>query len=219
MIVVTNPGNPTGSILNDDARRAVIDAAARTGAWILADEVYTGAELSGVATPSFFGTHERVIAVGSLSKAYGLPGLRVGWAVTDVNTAADLWARSDYTTISTGALTDRLAAIALAPSVRPRLLQRTRGLIQAGLDTLTAWMDDVGGFHWHTPDAGAICFARYDADVPSDVLAERLRTEYSVLVVPGSHFGLGPYIRFSTGVPAAELQRALERAAPAFRRD
>jgi aspartate/methionine/tyrosine aminotransferase len=213
MIVVTNPGNPTGAILGDDVRAAIIDAAARTGAWILADEVYTGAELNGVETPSFFGTHERVIATGSLSKAYGLPGLRIGWAITDLDTAADIWARSDYTTISTGDLTDRLAVAALDPIIRPKLTRRTRTIIRDGLDTLTAWMDDVGGFHCHEPRAGAICFARYDADIPSGTLAETLRTRHSVLIVPGSQFGLGNYIRFGIGGATADLRRALDRLA------
>ncbi|CAN5828416.1 aminotransferase [soil metagenome] len=216
-IVVTNPGNPTGAALNREARAAVLDAAARTGAWILADEVYAGAELNGLETASFFGTHERVIATGSLSKAYGLPGLRIGWAVTQPAVAEALWARSDYTTISTGELTDRLARVALDPDVRPRLLNRTRGIIRAGMDTLAAWLRDTGGFHWREPDAGAICFARYDAPIPSDQLAERLRVEQSVLIVPGSHFGLGRYIRFGLGVHPATLGPALERIAPLLR--
>jgi aspartate/methionine/tyrosine aminotransferase len=211
IIVVTNPGNPTGAALSRDARRAVVAAAQRTGAWILADEVYTGAELSGSATPSFFGAHERVIATGSLSKAYGLPGLRIGWCMTDPHTAATLWARSDYTTISTGELTDRLATLALDPTLRPVLLQRTRRIIRSGLDTLTDWMQNTGGMHWRDPDAGAICFVRYDADIPSGELAERLRVEQSVLIVPGSHFGLGQYVRFSLGMPEDYMREALDR--------
>lgn len=211
MIVVTNPGNPTGALLGTEARQAVIDAAGRTGAWILADEVYTGAELNAPETPSFFGTHERVIATGSLSKAYGLPGLRIGWCMTDAATAGALWARSDYTTISPGELTDRLATLALDPAVRPRLLQRTRSIIRSGLETLTGWMRASGGFHWRDPDAGAICFARYDAAIPSGELAERLRVEASVLIVPGSQFGLGRYIRFGLGLPRPHMQAALDR--------
>jgi aspartate/methionine/tyrosine aminotransferase len=213
LIVVTNPGNPTGVALNAEARDAIVTAAQGTGAWILADEVYTGAELSGPETPSFFGAHDRVIATGSLSKAYGVPGLRIGWCMTDERTAASLWSRSDYTTISTGELTDRLATVVLDPTVRPKLLERTRGIIRTGLDTLTAWLERTGGFHWHAPDAGAICLVRYDADIPSAELAERVRTEADVLIVPGSHFGLGPYIRFGIGLPAPQLGAALDRVA------
>jgi aspartate/methionine/tyrosine aminotransferase len=211
VIVVTNPGNPTGAVLVDAARSAIVDAAERVGAWILADEVYTGAELNGPETTSFFGAADRVIATGSLSKAYGLPGLRIGWAVTARETANALWARSDYTTISPGELTDRLARLALEPAVRSQLLQRTRGIITDGLATLAGWMTETGGFHWRTPDAGAICFVRYDADIDSAELAERLRQEQSVLVVPGAHFGLGRYIRFSTGIRPAHLRPALDR--------
>jgi len=80
VVVVTNPNNPTGAILRPAGRKAIIEAARRVGAWILADEVYSGAELNGIETPSFFGEYERVVATGSLSKAYGLPGLRIGWA-------------------------------------------------------------------------------------------------------------------------------------------
>lgn len=216
VLVVTNPGNPTGAVLAPDVRAAIIEATARTGAWLLADEVYTGAELTGQETPSFFGATERIIATGSLSKAYGLPGLRIGWAVTDPNTAELLWARSDYTTISPGELTDRLALLALAPHVRPRLLDRTRTIIRTGLDALTAWLRDEGGFHWRDPEAGAICLVRYDAPIDSAELAELLRVHHSVLIVPGAHFRLGPYIRFGIGVPAV-LRAALPRVSLALR--
>jgi aspartate/methionine/tyrosine aminotransferase len=217
VIVVTNPGNPTGSVLGSDARAAIIDAAASTGAWILADEVYTGAELDGAETTSFFGQYEKVIATGSLSKAYGLPGLRIGWAASDPATAQALWARSDYTTISHGELTDHLACIALDPAVRPFLLERTRRIVRAGVDTLTRWMEEKGGFHWHPPDAGAICLVRYDAPVESDVLAERLRAGYGVLIVPGTHFGLGRYIRFGLGMPTDYFRAALDRVDAALK--
>lgn len=211
MIVVTNPNNPTGALLSAEARTAVVQAAQRSGAWILADEVYTGAELTGIETPSFFGTHERVIATGSLSKAYGLPGLRIGWCMSDPETAESLWARSDYTTISPGELTDRLATIALEPAIRQQLLRRTRDIIRTGLQTMTAWLQSTGGFHWREPEAGAICFVRYDADIPSSELAERLRVEQSVLIVPGWHFGLDRYIRFGVGMPTAFFEEALGR--------
>ncbi|MBR9989659.1 MAG: aminotransferase class I/II-fold pyridoxal phosphate-dependent enzyme [Gemmatimonadetes bacterium] len=213
MIVVTNPGNPTGAALSNEARAAIVQAAQRTGAWILADEVYRGAEIDGSDTLSFFGSHERVVATGSLSKAYGLPGLRIGWCMSDARTAERLWARSDYTTISAGELTDHLAAIALDAEVRPQLLERTRGIIRTGLHTLTSWFEQTGGFHWRDPDAGAICLARYDADISSDDLAERLRTEQSVLIVPGSHFGLDRHVRFGIGMPTPQFETALERVA------
>jgi len=216
VIVVTNPNNPTGARLSAEARAAVVRAADRSGAWILADEVYTGAELDGEETPSFIGTCERVIATGSLSKAYGLPGLRVGWTVSRPDMAERLWARTDYTTISPGDLSDRLARIALDPDVRPRLLERTRSILHSGLAILEDWMKEQDVFQWQAPEAGAICYARYDLPIGSGVLAETLRTEHSVLIVPGIHFGMDRWIRFGYGLHEVELREALERVSRAL---
>jgi aspartate/methionine/tyrosine aminotransferase len=211
LLVVTNPGNPTGALLSSEVRAAIVEAAERSGAWILADEVYTGAELGDVETPSFFGSTGRVVATGSLSKAYGLPGLRIGWALAPRELADAVWARSDYTTISPGELTDRLARVALHPDIRPQLLRRTRSIVRRGLAVLQQWVDEHGGLHCHTPQAGAIALVRYDAPIESGELAERLRVEQSVLVVPGAHFGLGQFMRLSLGMEEAYMREALRR--------
>jgi aspartate/methionine/tyrosine aminotransferase len=217
VVVVTNPNNPTGAVLAGEARDALIRAADRVGAWILADEVYTGAELSGPETRSFWGQYPRVVATGSLSKAYGLPGLRIGWLIAPADVAARLWARKDYTTISPGELTDRLATLALDPTLRPRLLQRTRAMLHTGLDILTTWARALGLFRFRPPDAGAICFLRYDLPVASLDLAERLRAEQDVLVVPGAHFGMERYLRIGYGLPPSDLVAALERTGTLLR--
>lgn len=218
VIIVTNPNNPTGAVLNDAARQAIIAAAERTGAWILADEVYRGAELNGAETASFYGSTERVVATGSLSKAYGLPGLRIGWTVAPADLAARLWARKDYTTIGPGQLTDTLSCIALDPAVRPLLLQRTRRYIRDGLAVLEPWLTDTGVFHYRRPDAGAVLWARYDLPVNSTALAERLRTEHSILIVAGDHFHMDHYLRFGPGIEARRLREALGKAIGAVNR-
>ena len=211
-LVITNPNNPTGVRLSDASRRALTEAAARTGAWIVADEVYTGAELDERETPSFFGTYERVIATGSLSKAYGLPGLRIGWVMTGPAMAARLWARTDYTTIAPGELTDRLARVALAPDVRPQLRARTRAIIREGLDVLEPWLERWG-CQWRRPDAGAICYARYPWTEASADIAERLRLKQDLLLVPGTQFGNEGWLRFGIGLPRPDHEAALERMA------
>jgi aspartate/methionine/tyrosine aminotransferase len=217
LIVVTNPSNPTGAVMTDEARVAVLAAAQRAECWILADEVYRGAELNGVATPSFFGEYDRVIATGSLSKAYGLPGIRIGWAVAPPEMADRLWARKDYMTISPGELTDQLAAVALRPDVRPRILERTRQRLHDGWNLTKAWMDDVGIFRYRAPDAGAIAYARYDLSIESGALAELLRAEYDVLIVSGEHFGMGKFMRIGFGPPVTVLRTALDRVETAIK--
>lgn len=212
LVIVTNPNNPTGVALTETSMEEIVVAADAAGAWILSDEVYAGAEVSGTETPSFWGRMERVIVTGSLSKAYGLPGLRLGWIAAPTDLREELWSRKDYTTITPATLSDVAATRALGPDVRPKLLQRTRGIIRDNLPNVTAWLDQRPElFSYHPPDAGAICYVRYHFDINSSELVERLRTEKSVLVVPGDHFGMDHYLRIGFGNPATELGGALDR--------
>ena len=131
---------------------------------------------------------------------------------------AELWSRTDYTTITPASLSDRLACLALEPSTRARILKRTRGIIRNNLGTLRAWLDARPElFSYHPPDAGAICYVRYSAPINSSLLADRLRTEKDVLVVPGDHFGLDGTMRIGIGPPENELLEGLDRVAEAFR--
>ena len=211
MVVVTNPQNPTGARLTDTSIAAVLGAAERVGAWVLADEVYAGAEREGSRTPSLFGRYERVISTGSLSKAYGLPGLRLGWVVTPSELTESVWARKDYTTIAPGPLTDSLATLALRPDVRDRLIERARGIVRDGLAVVEAWARESGVFRVRGHEAGAVCFPSYDLPIDSMALAERLRVEKDVLIVPGSQFEMGRYVRIGFGIPRRELEEALGR--------
>lgn len=213
LIAVCNPNNPTGRILTASEMDAIVACAARSDAWILADEVYRGANrLSDEENPSFYGRYDRVLAVGSMSKAYGLPGLRIGWVVGPVDTIDDIWARHEYTTISATMLSNKLAAIALSPEVRPRLLKRTRDYIRKGYPVLQEWIErHAGTFTLTPPDAASIAFIRYHLDVNSTALTEHLRKEKSVLIVPGDHFGMDHFLRIAFGLPRDYLVAALNR--------
>jgi aspartate/methionine/tyrosine aminotransferase len=213
LIAVCNPDNPTGHIMTEPEMGAIVAAAERVGAWLLADEVYSGAErLTDTQTPSFWGRYDKVLAMNSLSKAYGLPGLRLGWVVAPMDTLGDVWARHDYVTISATMLSNKLAAIALSPEVRPRLLQRTRDYIRRGYPILDAWLEShEATFSLVPPEAAAIAYVRYRLDLNSTELVERLMREKGVLIVPGDHFGMDHYLRISFGVPEEYLREGLDR--------
>src|SRR5256885_15500594 len=126
LVVICNPNNPTGARIGADDLDRIGAAAARHGSWILSDEIYRGAERDGRETPTIWGRYDRVIVTSGLSKAYGLPGLRIGWVVAPPALIAALWSYHDYTTISPGALSDVLARRALEPERRGEILKRTR---------------------------------------------------------------------------------------------
>ncbi len=213
LIAVCNPNNPTGRILTLDEMDAIIQIADEVGAWILADEVYSGAErLTDQQSTSFYGRYDKVVATGSMSKAYGMPGLRIGWLVGPEETVDEIWARHEYVTISATMLSNKLAARALSPEVRPRLLQRTRSYIRKGYPILENWMNQhPDTFSLTPPGAAAIAFIRYHLGINSSEFVERLRQEKSVLVVPGDHFGLDHFLRVSFGLPEERLVPALDR--------
>jgi aspartate/methionine/tyrosine aminotransferase len=218
LVVVTNPHNPTGHVLAGAMRRAIIDRTAEVGAWLLADEVYMGAERDGNTTASFWGSYDRLLCVAGLSKAYGLPGLRIGWLVGPAPIVADAWARHDYTTIGPSGASDHLATLALQPAVRERLLARTRAILRENYPVLEQWLKTFGpSFSWVPPQAGAICWVRYRSRVDGETLVERVRAGQSVLLVPGEHFGMPGYLRFGFGNELPELRAALETTATGLR--
>jgi aspartate/methionine/tyrosine aminotransferase len=213
LIAVCNPNNPTGYILTEAEMEAIVSAADRVGAWILSDEVYRGAEReTDEESPSFYGRYEKVLAVGGLSKAYGLPGLRVGWVVGPETTIDDIWARHEYTTLSATMLSNKLAALALSPEVRPRIIERARRYIRTGFPILQQWAERHGEkLSMISPRAAAIAFVKYHLDINSSELTDRLREEKSVLIVPGDHFGMDGFVRISFGLPMDYLTSALDR--------
>ena len=160
LIVVCNPNNPTGAVLRDDMRAALVAAAAKVGAWILSDEVYRGAEIDGEMTPSFWGSYDKVLVTGGLSKAYALPGLRMGWVVGPAKTIEQLWGYHDYTSIGPTMLTDRLASIALEPARRAAILGRTRDILRKNYPAVRDWFEQRSDLISHVPPkAGAIAWA------------------------------------------------------------
>ncbi|HEX9704164.1 MAG TPA: aminotransferase class I/II-fold pyridoxal phosphate-dependent enzyme [Gemmatimonadales bacterium] len=219
LVVITNPNNPTGHVLSEETRKIILERTAEVGAWLLADEVYQGAERGGRTTASFWGTSERVIIVNGLSKAYGLPGLRIGWIVTAPALSAELWARHDYTVIGPTGASDLLARTALEPQARQKIIERTRRILNTNYPVLETWLKGFGDtFAWHPPDAGAICFVKYRAAVSALEIVEQVRAEHSVLLVPGEHFGLPGYLRLGFGNDLPELAQALAETARGLRR-
>lgn len=212
LVAVCNPSNPTGGILTESEMDAIGRAADRAGAWIVADEVYRGAERNGVVGPTFWGRGARIMVTSGLSKAYGLPGLRLGWVVAPKDVIADLWRFKDYTTIGPSPLADHLAQLALEPENRRRILARTVRIVNAQYPIVETWLQSRPGvFEWVAPLAGGFVYPRYNLPIESTAFAERLRLEQSTLVVPGDHFAMGKCLRIGFGYDPTVLSEGLRR--------
>ncbi len=212
LIFICNPNNPTGARFTAQELDEMCRVAGRVGAWIVSDEIYRGAELDGVETPTVWGRYDRVVVTSGLSKAYGLPGLRIGWVVGPPALVDELWGLHDYTSIAPGAINDRLARIALTPGRRERLLARTRGIIAANYPILKRWIEKRAPHVEHVPpEAGAIALVRYHHAINSTRLIERLRDEQSLLLVPGDHFDMDGYLRIGFGSDPAHVTGGLDR--------
>ncbi len=212
MLAVCNPNNPTGYVLTEDEMKAIVAIAEKADAWIYADEVYRGAELDGKETTSFLGTYPKAIVCGGLSKAYALPGLRVGWLAGPTETIGDAWTYHDYTTITAGILSHMIAEIALSSGMRTRILDRNRSMLQENLRVMQAWVDGFDGrFRFVPPLGGGMAFIRYDLDINSTDLADWLRREQSVFVLAGDCYGMDRFVRLGIGAETEHLRNGLER--------
>ncbi len=212
-ISLSNPNNPTGTRLTRESMRAIIDAASREEAWVLSDEVYRGAEREGDLTPTLWGEYDRVLVTSGLSKAFGLPGLRLGWICGQKQVIEELWSIHDYTTISNSKITEALGTWVMT-RWRERLWNRSREVIQRNYPVLESFVER-SGLSWVPPQAGAVALLRYPWGVGSVELAqEALRRD--VLLVPGSHFGEEGFLRLGFGMDLRTLKEGLNRLESLF---
>jgi aspartate/methionine/tyrosine aminotransferase len=209
-IMVCNPNNPTGAVLTEGEMEAIIEVADRAGAWIIADEIYRGAEVdTDTTSPTFWGRSERVVVTSGLSKAFAMPGLRVGWAVAPTKIVERIWRHHDYTTLTPGIISDQLAGWAMQPPIRESILGRTRAIIRANLPPLEAWLASQPALRYRRPIAGAIAFAEADLPVSTREFVERVRQEHSVLLVPGEMFGIDNGVRIGFGYHISDTLQGL----------
>ncbi|NER13008.1 aminotransferase class I/II-fold pyridoxal phosphate-dependent enzyme [Leptobacterium flavescens] len=218
MIAICNPNNPTGYTLTDEEMQEIIAIAKSVDAWIYSDEVYRGAELNGKVIPSFVGMYDKVMACGGLSKAYALPGLRLGWLIGPEKLTADTWAYHDYTSITAGVLSHYVGEIALQPQKRMEILNRNRAMLNENLIAVREWLDQYGDlFEYIIPKAGGMLFVKYNLDINSTELADWLRKEKSVFIVAGDCYGMDNYFRIGIGERKEYILSGLERIKEALK--
>jgi aspartate/methionine/tyrosine aminotransferase len=210
LIAVTNPNNPTGSLMDRAMMQRIADMAASCGAYVLCDEVYRGVDQEGDdLTVSMADLYERGIGTGSMSKAFSLAGLRLGWIVGPKDLIHAVSIHRDYNTISVGMLDDHFAAIALEH--RDAILARNRAIVRTNLAILDRWVTQEPAISYVKPKAGTVALLKYDFDMPSREFCVRLLEAEGVMFTPGSALDMEGYVRIGYANNRAVLEAGLER--------
>lgn len=209
VIAFSNPNNPTGSLMDRAMLEEVIRIADSVGAYVLSDEVYRGTtQVGDELTPSVADLYSKGISIGSMSKAFALAGLRLGWLCGphEVLRAAEV--HRDYNTISVGVVDDVLSSIALEH--RDTILARSRAMVRQNLATLDRWIQEQGGVvSYVKPGAGTIALLQYSFAIPSRDFCTRLLEETGVLFTPGSAFELEGCVRIGYANAHTVLEEGL----------
>jgi aspartate/methionine/tyrosine aminotransferase len=208
IVSLSNPNNPTGALLGRSQLEAIARIAESVGAWVVCDEVYRGATQEGDdLPPSMADVTDRAIVTGSMSKAFSLAGLRLGWIVAprEVLTSAEV--HRDYNTISVGMLDDHLAAIALEH--RAAILARTRSVVRTNLAVVDRWIAAEPAVRFVRPSGGTTALLRYAHAMPSRDFCLRLLEETGVLFTPGSALEMEGYVRIGFGNNRAAIEAGL----------
>ena len=209
LIVLTNPNNPTGSLVDRAGLAKIASIAREVDAWVLCDEVYRGTDQTGSGTTcSIVDVYEKGISTAGMSKVFSLAGLRLGWVVGPVEIVKNVMIHRDYNTISVGVINDFLATLALEN--HQSLLTRSKLITRRNLEMLAKWVDSEPSIDWVQPSSGTTTLLKYDLAMSSRDFCIELLRETGVMFTPGSAMGMEGYVRIGYANPTAVLQQGLK---------
>jgi len=214
LVIVTNPHNPTGALSNIDEMRALGTLAERWGCYVLADEIY----LDGIEGPPqevAATISPRIISTSSLTKVYGLAGLRCGWALADTVLAEEIRRVRDLVDGSGSVLAERAAAVAFEHLAL--LAARARSILGPNIAAFDRFMAAQPALEWVRPRGGTVAFPRLRGVTSADAFADRLLRTFETAVVPGRFFEAPPHVRVALGIPQDVLARGLDAIGRALR--
>jgi capreomycidine synthase len=216
MIVVNFPHNPTGATLTPAQQDALVEIAREAGAWLLWDGAFADLVYDAPPLPDPGPRYDRAVSLGTLSKGYGLPGLRVGWCLADPAVLDRMAKVRDYLTLHLSPLVELIAERVI--DAGDRILAQKRAVARRNRATVEAWMAEQDGAITWTPPAGGVCgFPRLHAAPDVEAFCHQLAREQRVMLVPGMCFGWPGHARLGFGGQAEVLRQGLDRLAGALR--
>jgi aspartate/methionine/tyrosine aminotransferase len=210
LIVLNNPHNPTGSLIDTDRLKAICALAEDAGAYVLCDEAYQGLYVKpDDFVPSAVDLSKRAVVTGSFSKVFSLSGLRLGWITANTEVINACKRHREYTTISNNMIADALASLAV--QYVDRIFERNLRIIRTNHRRLARWVQDEPLIDWVPPRAGSTAFLHYNLPIPSEELCLRLIHEKGTFLVPGSCFEMESHLRVGYGCQPDVLEAGLLR--------
>lgn len=210
LICLTNPNNPTGSIMNEAQLEEIVKIARSCGAWIFCDEVYRGLNYDaphlGTAIADIY---EKGISTGSMSKTFSLAGLRMGWIAGPSKFISDIDKCRDYHIISMSPIDDLLAAIALENA--DMLIERSTSICRHNAQLIYDWVSEEPLLSVAAPVSGSTAFIKYDIEKESESLCREILQQKGVLLVPGIAFECENHFRLGFGKSALEISQGMEK--------
>ena len=212
LVVLTNLHNPSGALATVEALKAVGEAAREVGALVLVDEVYLDA-MFDEAPPTAFTLGSHFVVTNSLTKVYGLSGLRCGWAVAEASFAERLWRLNDLFGVIPAHPAERLSVVALANL--PSIAARSRALLEENAAVLNSFLRSRDDLEYLEHRHGTVSFPRLKNATARELCA-LLADRYETSVVPGDFFQMPEHIRIGVGCDAATLREGLARLGAAL---
>jgi len=212
LIVMTNINNPASSIATRDHLAAISEMAERGDFHVLCDETFR--ELAFERKPptaSEFG--DRMVVTNTMSKVYGMGGLKIGWIVAGGEALQRIRNVTEYNTVCPSGISDRVALAVLGD--KEKFIERARGIIKRNRPVVEDWLQRNERVHWKDPGVGNVAFPKVDADV--DRLAAILLMDYGTIIASGSYFGMGGHFRLGFGRKTEDLVAGLENFDSALR--
>jgi len=207
LLCLNNPNNPTGAVIPNHLLEEIVNLCKKKNVWILSDEVYRG--LNFVGNPyskSVADLYEKGISVGSMSKTYSLPGLRVGWIAGREDLINEINHQRQYNTISVSILDDYFASVALEN--RDWISERNFKITKNGLMTLLNWLKTDLSVDCIAPTGGTTVLIKYNRKMPSRELCRKFQSACGVAILPGETMEMEGYVRI--GFCAENLEPGLK---------
>lgn len=215
LIIINTPHNPTGSIVPESIIERICEIAKDNGVYLLFDEHYKFLPLTEGSRQLKSGydickdLYDRVAAVGSITKSFGLNGLRVGWLLSNREIIEACREFKHYLTHVTPPINDYLAVVALKN--KERIIKYVKRNILKNIKLLNVFMEKKKDcYKYIEPKGGLVCFPKLRNETDSNTFCRKLLKNYDLSLLPGSAFGMQQYFRLNFGLKSVIFSKALK---------